>query len=666
MQLSQNQINETNRLKLAKYLQFYEGVDGLDYYGTKHGFIKEWDKKAIEKLNSTLSGFEEGTDLQYLRGDKSWQTLDTSVVPENVNQYFTQSRARTSISESITGIEYDSSTGIFSLTSGYVIPTTTEESNWNTAYLNYLDEHLADSKIFVGSSGGFATARTLTLNSSTGSFNLSNTGVLTFPDGDATTRGLINITTQTIVGVKTFNSMPILNAGTSSYSLFLNSSKAISIDTTSGKQYVYDNITSTLVLGGTAGIGNNNRLLFPTAVTASTLYGLISIGGGFGSSSAWSGSSGGTYIAINSSTGNVDILNYQSNGTGLSKALITSDGFFYSGNTASTSATYAQMKSAGGFIFHGSNSGQDALTIFYSTNSHSGYISTGGVTFFGENAFSGSSSLTGTAHIFGSITNSASGGVGGNGKYFLLNGSFAASANTQSLYELYLDTALTVGAFSGTVKYGIWQNTTDRLNVFKSPLQLYDYLRFVVITLSTAVDGKIEYNNSFYATKNSGLRFGFGGVIDSTITTVGNSTTTETDLYSFTTPASTLANDSESLEMESGGAFISSATATREIKVYFGGNVIFDTGTLTLSLSSQWTLYVSILRSSTTKIRYIISLTTEGAALAAYTASGEQTGLTLSNTNILKITGQAAGVGAATNDITLLVAKTSWFPNPNL
>ncbi len=132
---------------------------------------------------------------------------------------------------------------------------------------------------------------------------------------------------------------------------------------------------------------------------------------------------------------------------------------------------------------------------------------------------------------------------------------------------------------------------------------------------------------------------------------VGNGTTVETDLYSDTIAARQLVNNGDKLEAYYGGSFVSSGTATREIKIYFGGTVIFDTGTLTLSLSSQWTAYVDLIRVSASVVRYMVSFTTEGAALAAYTAAGEVTGLTLANTNILKITGQAAGVGAATNDI---------------
>ncbi len=60
-----------------------------------------------------------GTVFQYWRGDKTWQTLDTSVVPENTNLYFTTARARNSISLTSTGSSgaatYDSVTGIINV-----------------------------------------------------------------------------------------------------------------------------------------------------------------------------------------------------------------------------------------------------------------------------------------------------------------------------------------------------------------------------------------------------------------------------------------------------------------------------------------------------------------------------------------------------------------------
>lgn len=141
---------------------------------------------------------------------------------------------------------------------------------------------------------------------------------------------------------------------------------------------------------------------------------------------------------------------------------------------------------------------------------------------------------------------------------------------------------------------------------------------------------------------------------------VGNIGTGEDDLYSDTIAAAQLANNGEKLEAEYGGVFVSSATATRQIRIYFGGTAIFDSGALTLSLSAAWDIYVTIIRVSASVIRYMVTMTTEGAALAAYTAVGEVTGLTLANTNVLKITGEAAGVGAATNDIVAKLASVEW------
>lgn len=145
-------------------------------------------------------------------------------------------------------------------------------------------------------------------------------------------------------------------------------------------------------------------------------------------------------------------------------------------------------------------------------------------------------------------------------------------------------------------------------------------------------------------------------------TTVGNGTTVETDLYSDTLAAGLLATNGDKVSATYGGSFVSSGTATREVKLYFAGTVIFDSGALTLSLSAAWNMDVLIIRVSASVIRYAISFTTEGAALAAYTAVGELTGLTLANTAVLKVTGQAAGIGAASSDILAKLGTVSFVP----
>lgn len=172
-------------------------------------------------------------------------------------------------------------------------------------------------------------------------------------------------------------------------------------------------------------------------------------------------------------------------------------------------------------------------------------------------------------------------------------------------------------------------------------------------------------NGTFYVTNKSGLKYATGGKIWNDFVDVGNATTLETDLNSYTLPINSLSNNGETIEAIYSGRFISSGTATRQLKIYFGGGLLFDTGALTLSLSSAWVCYLNIVRVSATVIRYNASLTTQGAALAAYTMSGEITGLDLVNTNIIKITGTSAGVGASTNDIILNTAKGYWFGTAN-
>jgi hypothetical protein len=150
--------------------------------------------------------------------------------------------------------------------------------------------------------------------------------------------------------------------------------------------------------------------------------------------------------------------------------------------------------------------------------------------------------------------------------------------------------------------------------------------------------------------------------LDVDYTDAGNVTTAETDLFTYTVAAGKLAANGDRVETQWSGVFVSSGTATRQLRAYFGGTLIFDSGTLTVSLAAAWDVYCTITRVSATVIRYAISMTTEGAALAAYTASGEVTGLTLSNTNIVKITGTAAGIGAATNDIVGKMGNAAFCP----
>ena len=66
--------------------------------------------------------------------DARLATKTTSNLAEGSNLYYTDTRARNSISETVTGLDYSPTTGVLSLSSGYVIPTTTSKTNWDDAY----------------------------------------------------------------------------------------------------------------------------------------------------------------------------------------------------------------------------------------------------------------------------------------------------------------------------------------------------------------------------------------------------------------------------------------------------------------------------------------------------------------------------------------------------
>ncbi|MEI6186874.1 MAG: hypothetical protein WCP46_00030 [Alphaproteobacteria bacterium] len=152
---------------------------------TISGYLSATD---FNVFNNKEGAIVVGNINQYWRGDKSFQNLDTLAVTENINLYYTDARsraaisagagilynpttgvisasassvtisagagisitgtypnftiastitqytdalARLTISSSITAITYNNLTGVFSLTAGYGIPTTTEIAAWN-------------------------------------------------------------------------------------------------------------------------------------------------------------------------------------------------------------------------------------------------------------------------------------------------------------------------------------------------------------------------------------------------------------------------------------------------------------------------------------------------------------------------------------------------------
>ena len=111
-------VSDANTLNSTQFNKYDGSVFVKTSDGTANGAVEsvwhysiknnKWVKVPVAE--SVVTG---GTNLQYWRGDKTWQTLNTLVVPESTNLYFTDTRARSSLSAG-TGISYNNSTGVIS------------------------------------------------------------------------------------------------------------------------------------------------------------------------------------------------------------------------------------------------------------------------------------------------------------------------------------------------------------------------------------------------------------------------------------------------------------------------------------------------------------------------------------------------------------------------
>lgn len=138
-------------------------------------------------------------------------------------------------------------------------------------------------------------------------------------------------------------------------------------------------------------------------------------------------------------------------------------------------------------------------------------------------------------------------------------------------------------------------------------------------------------------------------------TAVGNGTTVETDIATYSVPGSTLFVDGQEFIFETGGHFAANAN-TKTIRMYFAGTVLhaFAAGTS----GASWRAQIKVIRRGAATVVEHTSLVIGGAATfntSTAVAVAFQNELiwdshtpTLSAANIIKVTGQSS---AATNDI---------------
>lgn len=105
--LTASQIVETNASKQLTSAAKNTGYNKA--LGTTSGTVAEGNHLHTGVYEPS---YAVGTTLQYYRGDKSWQTLNTAAVPELTNLYYTDVRARAALSAS-SPLSYNNGTGAF-------------------------------------------------------------------------------------------------------------------------------------------------------------------------------------------------------------------------------------------------------------------------------------------------------------------------------------------------------------------------------------------------------------------------------------------------------------------------------------------------------------------------------------------------------------------------
>lgn len=191
------------------------------------------------------------------------------------------------------------------------------------------------------------------------------------------------------------------------------------------------------------------------------------------------------------------------------------------------------------------------------------------------------------------------------------------------------------------------------------------------------IGGKLEVNGAIYADStfvgassvsvkagSSTAYANMGGVLAESHTDAeASGSGVENDIYSYPVPASVLSLNGASLHAKYSGTMISSSGLTPELWAYFGGTNVFDSGVLGATLGgSYWSLDVWVVRDSSSSVRVTTNMNTQKIVSGAtYCQHATVTGLTLTDAQILKITGRVAG-SSTTTDLIGKQEFISWYP----
>ena len=191
--------------------------------------IKIQNGYEMDELHDVYARNPDNNDiLQYKTATSLWTKVagSTTNIAEGTNLYYTDARSRGAFSESVTGLDYNSTTGVLSTTAGYGIPTTASQSNWDAAYNDKINSAAVTGTTtktltLTQQDGGTITASWTDINTDAVSSVFGRTGAVVAVSGDYTTaqvtesgnlyftngraRSAISLTTTGTSGAATYN-----------------------------------------------------------------------------------------------------------------------------------------------------------------------------------------------------------------------------------------------------------------------------------------------------------------------------------------------------------------------------------------------------------------------------------------------------------------------------
>ena len=176
-----------------------------------------------------------GTSSQFLKADGSVDS-NSYYLSSNPSSFI----SLTSLSSTAFGLTYTNTTGIFSLTAGFEIPTTTDTTNWDIAYLNRITSATAPLSI---------TSNVISISQASGSTNgyLSSTDWTTFNNKSNT-----NGTVTSVSGTGTVSGLTLTGTVTTTGSLTLGGTLSLtSLNVTTALGFTPVTNARTLTINGT-------------------------------------------------------------------------------------------------------------------------------------------------------------------------------------------------------------------------------------------------------------------------------------------------------------------------------------------------------------------------------------------------------------------------------